>query len=105
MAVARTGDLGPNDYARAVREISPGIWHWTARHEHIGVEVSSYYFISARVVIDPMVPPDGLEWLEEHGPPRDVLLTNRHHDRHAWRLHERFGCTVHCVRNGLHELD
>jgi hypothetical protein len=34
-----------------------------------------------------------------------VLLTNRHHDRDAWRLRERFGCEIHCVRNGLHELD
>ena len=37
--------------------------------------------------------------------PRDVLLTNRHHDRDAWRLRDAFGCTVHCVRNGMHELD
>jgi hypothetical protein len=33
------------------------------------------------------------------------VLTNRHHDRDAWRLHEAFGCTVHCVRNGVHELE
>jgi glyoxylase-like metal-dependent hydrolase (beta-lactamase superfamily II) len=88
-----------------VREISPGIWHWTARHEQIGVDVSSYYLAAERVLIDPMVPPDGIEWLDQQGPPRDILLTNRHHDRHAWRLHERFGCTVHCIRNGLHELE
>jgi glyoxylase-like metal-dependent hydrolase (beta-lactamase superfamily II) len=88
-----------------VREISPGIWHWTARHEQIGVDVSSYYLASDAVVIDPMVPLDGLEWFEGHGPPQDVVLTNRHHDRHAWQLHERFGCTVHCIRNGVHELE
>jgi hypothetical protein len=33
-----------------------------------------------------------------------VLLSNRHHDRDSWRLHEAFGCSVHCVRNGLYEL-
>lgn len=88
-----------------MREIVPGIWHWTARHDHIGADVSSYYLSSERVVLDPMSPPDGIEWFEEHGPPEHVLLTNRHHDRHAWRLHERFGATVHCVRNGLHELE
>jgi glyoxylase-like metal-dependent hydrolase (beta-lactamase superfamily II) len=88
-----------------VREISPGIWHWTARHERIGVEVSSYYFASERVLLDPMVPPDGIEWFEGRGTPQHVLLTNRHHDRQAWRLHERFGCEIHCVRNGLHELE
>lgn len=92
-------------YPHRVREIAPGVWHWTARHEHIGVDVSSYHLASERVVLDPMVPPERLEWFEEHGVPENVLLTNRHHDRHAWRLHERFGSTVHCVRNGLHELE
>jgi glyoxylase-like metal-dependent hydrolase (beta-lactamase superfamily II) len=86
-------------------EIAPGLWHWTARHEHIGVEVSSYYLERERVLLDPMLPPEGMDWLEEHGPPEDILLTNRHHDRHSWELRERFGCTVHCVRNGMHELE
>jgi hypothetical protein len=88
-----------------VEEIVPGVWHWTARHEHIGADVSSYYLPAERVVLDPMIPPEGIEWFEKHGTPEHVLLTNRHHDRHAWRLHERYGCTVHCVRNGLHELE
>jgi glyoxylase-like metal-dependent hydrolase (beta-lactamase superfamily II) len=92
-------------YPGAVREIAPGIWHWTARHEHIGVDVSSYYLAAERVLVDPMVPAEGVEWFEQHGPPREILLTNRHHDRHAWRLRELFGCTVHCIRNGLHELE
>jgi hypothetical protein len=88
-----------------VQEIVPGLWHWTARHDHIDMEVSSYYLLPARVLIDAMVPTEGLGWFEEHGPPERVLLTNRHHDRHAWRLREAFGCTVHCIRNGLHELE
>lgn len=88
-----------------MREISPGIWHWTTRHPRIGVEVSSYYLPREGVLLDPMIPPDGLEWFEQHGPPRDILLTNRHHDRDSWRLRERYDCTVHCVRNGLYELE
>jgi hypothetical protein len=32
------------------------------------------------------------------------VLTNRHHDRDSWRLNEAFGCEVHCVANGCHEL-
>jgi glyoxylase-like metal-dependent hydrolase (beta-lactamase superfamily II) len=88
-----------------MREISPGLWHWTARHEHIGVEVSSYYLERERVLLDPMLPPEDMEWLDEHGPPENILLTNRHHDRHSWELRERFGCSVHCVRNGMHELE
>jgi hypothetical protein len=86
-------------------EIGPGVWHWTARRESIGAEVSSYYLESERVLIDPMIPPEGLEWFERHGAPEHAVLSNRHHDRDAWRLREAFGCTVHCIRNGLHELD
>jgi hypothetical protein len=88
-----------------MQEIAPGLWHWKARHEHIGVDVSSYYLARERVLLDPMIPAEGLEWFRDHGEPEHVLLTNRHHDRHAWRFHERFGVTVHCVRSGTHELD
>jgi glyoxylase-like metal-dependent hydrolase (beta-lactamase superfamily II) len=87
-----------------MQEISPGLWHWTARHEHIDVDVSSYYLERERVLIDPMAPAEGPQWFEQHGPPEHVLMSNRHHDRHAWRFREAFGCTVHCVRNGLHEV-
>ena len=88
-----------------MREIAPGLWHWTARHEHIGADVSSYYLLPERVLIDAMIPAEGFAWFEEHGAPDHVLLTNRHHDRQAWRLRERFGCTIHCVRNGMRELN
>ncbi len=87
-----------------MREIAAGLWHWTAPHEHIGMDVSSYLLAAERVIIDPMIPAEGLESLRVHGAPEHVLLTNRHHDRDAWRLREAFGCTVHCVRNGLYEL-
>jgi hypothetical protein len=87
-----------------MREIAPGLWHWTARLDQIGMDVSSYYLEPERVVIDPMLPADGLAWFEQRVP-EHVLMTNRHHDRHAWRLHEAFGATVHCVRNGLHEIE
>jgi glyoxylase-like metal-dependent hydrolase (beta-lactamase superfamily II) len=88
-----------------MNEIAPGLWHWTARHDHIRSEVSSYYLLSERVLIDPMIPVEGIEWFEDNGTPEHVLLTNRHHDRHSWRLREAFGCSVHCIRNGLQELD
>lgn len=87
-----------------MQEIAPGLWHWTARHDHINSEVSSYYLAAEAVLIDPMTPPPGLEWFEEHGAPKEIVLTNRHHDRHAWRIREAFGATVHCIRNGVYEL-
>jgi hypothetical protein len=95
------------DRSRAliVNEIAPGLWHWTARHDHINSLVSSYYLEAERVLIDPMIPPEGIGWFEEHGSPRHVLLSNRHHDRHAWRLRDEFGCSVHCIRNGVYELE
>lgn len=86
-------------------EIAPDLWHWTARHPQIDADVSSYYLADARVLIDPIVPPDGLDALARLGAPEHVVLSNRHHDRDSWRLREEFGCTVHCIRNGLHELD
>src|SRR5579872_5011549 len=69
------------------------------------MEVSSYFLVAERVVIDPMLPPTGLDFFREHGAPEHALLTNRHHDRDAWRLRDAFGCAVHCVRCGLHELE
>jgi glyoxylase-like metal-dependent hydrolase (beta-lactamase superfamily II) len=85
-------------------EVATGIWHWTARRGSIGAEVSSYYLESERVVIDPMIPSEGLDWFDAHGAPAHVVLSNRHHDRDAWRLHTAFGCAVHCIQNGVYEL-
>lgn len=87
-----------------MEEIVPGIWHWTARHPDIRIRVSSYYLPDERVLIDPIAPGDGLDWFAEHGPPTDVLLTNRHHFRSSALFAERFGVTVHCVREGMHEF-
>ncbi len=88
-----------------MREIAPGLWHWTARHDHIASDVSSYYLLPERVAIDAMIPSEGIAWFAQHGAPEHVLLSNRHHDRDAWRLQAEFGCTVHCVENGLYELE
>jgi hypothetical protein len=86
-------------------EVAQGLWHWTARRDSIGVEVSTYYLEAERVAIDPMIPPDGLEWFDAHGAPEHAVLSNRHHDRDAWRLREEFGCVVHCIENGVYELE
>jgi len=88
----------------SIEAVAPGLWHWAVPHEHMGIEVSSYYLERERVLLDPMIPPAGIEWFEDVGAPEHVLLTNRHHDRQAWKLRDAFGCTVHCVRSGLHEL-
>jgi hypothetical protein len=88
-----------------VEEIAPGLWHWSAPHPRIKIRVHSYYLPAERVVIDPIEPEDGLGWFAEHGAtPDHVLLTNRHHYRSSADFVERFGATVHCAQEGLHEF-
>ncbi len=114
-----------------MKEILPGVYHWSTLHEHIGSQVSSYYLSGAddqagrdggedgdgdgvgsgredggslsRVLIDPRVPPEGLEWFSDR-PPTDVLLSNRHHFRHSREFQRAFGVSVWCHREGLHEF-
>ena len=85
-----------------MKEILPGLFHWTVTHPGINSEVSSYYLSPERVVLDPMVPDEGLD-LFERGVDH-VILTNRHHYRDSRKFAERYGCTVWCVRHGLHEF-
>ncbi len=39
-----------------MREIVPGVFHWTAVHPNLGAEVSSHYVEAAAAVIDPLTP-------------------------------------------------
>lgn len=85
-----------------MEEILPGVFHWTVKHPRIGITVSSYWLEGERVLIDPLVPEEGLDCFREA--PRHVLLTNRHHYRDSDRFADRFGCEVSCVESGMHEF-
>jgi len=87
-----------------MREIIPGVWHWTAFHEGIGFDVSSYYVDRGQALIDPMLPQAGVDAFRGRAP-EVILLTNRHHYRHSERFVEEFGCTVMCHEAGLHEFE
>lgn len=87
------------------RAILPGLFHWTAEHPKIHIEVSSYWLADARVLIDPLLPSGGIDWLRTIGPPEHAILTNRHHWRHCSEIVAAFGCPVWCNTLGLHELD
>jgi hypothetical protein len=87
-----------------MREVLPGLFHFSAVHERIKIVVSSYYVPALRLLIDPMLPDEGIDWFREHGPPARILLTNRHHYRHSGEFVAAFGCTVGCHRAGLHEF-
>src|SRR5205085_7710984 len=43
-----------------MREIQPGVFHYSAMHERIKIVVSSYYLSDKQVLIDPMLPDEGL---------------------------------------------
>jgi hypothetical protein len=88
-----------------MREIAPGLWHWTALRESIHHEVSSYYLERERVVLDPMLPDEGLGWFEDRGGPEHAILSCRHHDRDVWQLRDAFGTSVWVVAAGAHELE
>ncbi len=85
-------------------EILPGLHHWTTIHERHGIEISSYYLSAERVLIDPRVPDEGLEWFAPSGGPVAALLTNRHHYRDSGLFAERFGTRVLCSRLGAQEF-
>jgi hypothetical protein len=87
-----------------MREILPGVWHWTTVHERYGIEISSYLLGTEGVVIDPRVPDGGLDAVAEIAEPAVAVLTNRHHYRHAGRFAERFGTRVLVNRLGAQEF-
>jgi len=87
-----------------MKEVIPGVWHWTAFHEGIGFDVSSYMVERAAALIDPMLPEDGVEAFRGREP-EVILLTNRHHYRQSDRFVEEFGCPVLCHETGLHEFE
>jgi hypothetical protein len=85
-----------------MREILPGLFHWSVYYDKIKIEVSSYYLSGAKVLLDPLLPMGGSSAFEpgvEH-----ILLTNRHHYRDSAPLVEKYGCTVWCIESGMHEF-
>lgn len=86
-----------------MREILPGVHHWRRHHAKWDIELGSYWLAGERVLIDPRVPAEGIEWFDAT-PPVAVLLTSRHHYRDSGEFVARFGCPVLCNRQGLHEF-
>jgi hypothetical protein len=86
-------------------EILPGVHHWTATDEGMRMPVHSYYVEPAGVLIDPMVPDDGLGAFEGFGiQPQQVLLTNHRHFRHSDRFREAFSCVVRAEVDAMDAL-
>jgi hypothetical protein len=88
-----------------VRELVPGLFHWTTHHDGLGVPVSSYYVEPAGALIDPRVPDDeGLEAFAGRTRPQQVVLTTGLHARHANRFADAFGCVIRASPQALERV-
>lgn len=86
-----------------MRELSPGVYHWSTFHEPIGADVSSYFVEPAGIVIDPKEPEEGLDALPSR--PSQVVLTSGHHDRDSQRFADAFGIPILGSRASTRYLD
>ena len=86
-----------------VHEVIPGVLHWTARHPSAGIESASHYLVDEGILIDPIAPPEGIEYFDDRGV-AEILLTNRHHTRSAFDLQDRLDIPVRAPRTGMHDL-
>lgn len=83
-----------------MREVSPGVLHWQARHPSIGIDVSSYLLTHTGTALDPILPQgEDPSWIGR--PVERAVLTVRHHLRSAPDL----GVPVLAHRSGLHEFE
>lgn len=90
-----------------MRELQPGVWHWPAFYDAIGMDVHSYWIEAAGIVLDPMVPPDvGLDWWEGRDvQPQQVVLTIGLHWRESEEFASRFGIPIVVPAPALHRYE
>jgi hypothetical protein len=84
-----------------MREIFPGVVHWSMFHDPIGMRVSSYYVQPAGIVIDPKLPEVGLTLPVR---PQQVVLTSGLHHRDAALVAEQFGIPIRAPREAVQRL-
>ncbi len=92
-------------YAPGMREVAPGLYDWTTFHERIERWVHSHYDAPTGTLIDPRIPEEGVEAVGAIAAPARIVLTNRHHLRHADRFAAAYGCEILCHEAGLHEFE
>lgn len=85
-------------------EILDGVFHWKAVHPRIKIEVGCHFVAGSGTAIDPLLPAEGIEWFDGRNVQR-VVLSNRHHLRHAPEIAARCGCPILCHEAGLHEFE
>lgn len=91
-------------YRHAMRELIPGLHHWTTFHDGIRTRVGSHYVEPAGALIDPRVPDEGLDAFAGMQRPQQVILTSGLHARHAERFADAFGCLIRASPQALERL-
>lgn len=86
-------------------EIAPGILHWTTYHEGIGQTVHSHLHTPSGAIFDPRLPEGGVDALASAVLPTVVLLSNRHHLRHATQIADAYGVPIKTSELGLWEFE
>jgi hypothetical protein len=88
-----------------MRELVPGIHHWKTYRDTIGAPVSSYWIEAVGIVIDPMVPEEGLDaFRQARIGPQQVVLTTGLHDRHAERFAEEFSIPIRAPKEAAERI-
>lgn len=85
----------PREIAAFAEEVLPGLHHWRIHNSIIGGAVSSSHALrtaDGSVLIDPVRLAD--DALAALAPPHAIALTERCHQRAAWRYRRQFGATV-----------
>jgi hypothetical protein len=87
-----------------MEEIIEDVFHWKAVHSNTGSEAGCHFVVGSGTAIDPLLPDEGIEWFDEHKVER-IVLSTRHHLRHAPEIAKRFGCPILCHESGLYEFE
>ena len=85
-----------------MREILPGLYHWSTFHAPIRTNVSSCLYEPAHVAIDPKVPEEGLEALPSA--PSQIILTIGLHDRDATEFSRAFDAPIRVPAPALERI-
>lgn len=83
-------------------EVIDGVLHWATFHDGIGQTVHSHLHVDSGAVFDPRLPEGGADALSAAALPSVVLLSSRHHLRHAPEVAETYGIPIRCHEAGLH---
>ncbi len=83
-----------------MKEILPGVFHWTVPDERFEIPAGSCWWVHRGILVDPSVPPEGLDRFRQAEIPEHVLLTGGDRYRDSNRFADAFECPVWCHAAG-----